>query len=391
MAANLSLVKPDGTVTSQSCSGRIAHGYPEKYGVEVELLAPSGLDRRSLALAIASKLNGLVEPFFHLDSEPSHVEGKPIFYHLTQAFRVVKLSGETLVECLDDITLQDGLDKTTKAKTGWYRVLSDDIRLLRLIHRHIYPNAPIEESLTGIAELFGVTVDAAKGGVYRVADEAGASIALAAPLPGERERPCELVTSPLQADDTSALGLYLSTAEELGFEIPVEGATHFHFDGALFADPSMFLKVARFLHQYRLVLRRMMGTNLNCRRIGDWPHELLKLIQTDELLDLNWDDCRQRVAETSVTKYCDFNLRNLIFPSPDKHTLEIRMLPATLDSESLFRMLRCFHAIFASLHSQKAFEYRQFMEPTQQNAAGMLATLDMSADDKESLMSTFDR
>ena len=363
--------------------------YPEKYGVEVELLAPSGSDRRMLAQAIAVKLNGLVEPFFHLDSEPSRVKGKPIFYHLTQAFQVVDRSGEVLLQCLDDITLQEGLEKTTKPKDTWYRVLSDDIRLLRLAHRHINPHHPIEESLKAIAELFGVEVGAAKGGVYRVADETGASIALAAPLPGERERPCELVTSPLAANNTQPLQLYLGTANELGFEIPVEGATHFHFDGGFFSNPAIFLKTVRFFHQYRLVLRRMMGTNLNCRRIGDWPHELLELIKTDELLTLDWEECRKRVAETGIIKYCDFNIRNLIFNSPQKHTLEIRMLPATLDCDVLLRMLHCFNAIFSYLQIQEAFEHQRFMEPNLESAKRMLAGLNVSTTDKDALLNAF--
>ena len=389
MAANLYLVKPDSAEFLEQSSHEVLQGYPEKYGVEVELLAPSGLDRRALAQSIAVKLNGLVEPFFHLDSEPSYVKDKPVFYHLTQAFQVVDLSGEMLLQCLDDITLQEGLEKSTKPKEGWYRILSDDIRLLRLAHRHANPNDSIDKVLGSIACLFGVDVDAAKGGVYRVADEAGASIALAAPLPGERERPCELVTAPLAVNNTQALQLYLQMANELSFEIPVEGATHFHFDGAFFSNPSIFLKTVRFLHQYRLVLRRMMNTNLNCRRIGDWPHDFLELIKTDELLQLDWEDCRKRVAETGITKYCDFNLRNLIYTSPHKHTLEIRMLPATLDSEMLLRMLRCFNAIFLYLHNEESFEYQRFMEPNLQNANTMLAGLTLSVVDREALGAAF--
>lgn len=389
MVASLSLVQPDNDLPQHCPDSSVVRQQPEKFGVEVELLAPSGSDRKVLAQAIAVKLKGLVEPFFHLDSEPSRVEGKPIFYHLTQAFEVVSLSGEMLVQCLDDITIQNGLDKSTKPKAGWYRILSDDIRLLRLTHRHANANGSIDQSLQGIAELFGVGVEVAEGGVYRVADETGASIALAAPLPGERERPCELVTAPLAANNIEPLRIYLETARELGFEIPSEGATHFHFDGGFFNNPAMLLKTARFLHQYRLVLRRMMNTNLNCRRIGDWPHEFLELIKTDELLSLDWEACRERIAETGITKYCDFNIRNLIFNAPKKHTLEVRMLPATLSTGTLLRMLRCFNAIFAFLKKQDSFAYQRFMEPTQENALHMLDSLSLSLVDREALGSAF--
>lgn len=390
MTAHLCLVKSESVNALSIDAVETLPNCPEKYGVEVELLAPSGSDRRTLAQAIATKLNGVVEPFFHLDSEPSRVKDKPVFYHLTQAFKVLNVSGDVLLQCLDDITLQQGLVKSTEAKAGWYRILSDDIRLLRLARQQVNPHDSIEQSLTGIASLFGVDVDAAKGGVYRVADQAGASIALAAPLPGERERPCEMVTAPLAAHDTESLRVYLDTANELGFEIPEEGATHLHFDGAFFSEPSMFLKIARFLHQYRLVLRRMMNTNLNCRRIGDWPHEFLELIKTDELLALDWQACRERVAQTGITKYCDFNLRNLIFNSPDKHTLEIRMLPSVLDSEYLFRMLRCFNQIFIYLHGLVSFDYQRFMEPTPENAQTLLEALGLDEEDRIELMAAFD-
>lgn len=392
MSANLRLVSSEDTVAIRQVSDEVSSmAYPEKYGVEVELLAPAGLDRRMLARALASKLGGLVEPFFHLDSEPSRVQGKPVFYHLTQAFKVVSLSGEVLLQCLDDITLQKGLEKTAKPKAGWYRILSDDIRLLRLIHRHTNPTDPIEHSLDGTAALFGVEADATAGGVYRVADEAGVSVALAAPLPGERERACEIVTAPLAADDTSTLLMYLETAKEMGFTIPEEGATHIHFDGAFFANPSMFLKVARYLHQYRLVLRRMMGTNLNCQRIGDWSQDFLDLIKTDELLELEWSACQTRVAEAGLTKYCDFNLRNLIFNVQDKHTLEVRMLPASLNSDDLYRMLRCFNEIFSYLQSLDKFDYQGFMEPTHENAVALLKVLNLTDDDNVKLLAAFEK
>ena len=170
---------------------------PQKIGVEVELLAPKGSDRQKLAEAIAAEANGFVKAFFHLDSEPSKVKGKPVFYHLTQAFEVFDGYGQPLAHCLDDITIQNALEKKTKPRDGWYRILSDDVRFLRLVMEHADADGPIEQSLQKLAALFGVEPDAAAGGVYRVADKTGASIALAAPLPGERERPCEFVSMPL--------------------------------------------------------------------------------------------------------------------------------------------------------------------------------------------------
>ena len=87
--------------------------------------------------------------------------------------------------------------------------MSDEIRLLRLIARHSQADLPIAVSLQAVGELFGTQPQASAGGVYRLSDSTGASITLAAPLPGERERACELITAPLAADDHDTLALLL--------------------------------------------------------------------------------------------------------------------------------------------------------------------------------------
>ncbi len=356
---------------------------PQKIGVEVELLAPKGSDRKQLAEAIAAEDKGCVRAFFHLDSEPSKVKGKPIFYHLTQAFEVLDKTNQPVAHCLDDITIQNALEKTTKPRKGWYRILSDDVRFLRLTMQHANAGDPIEQSLKKLAELFGVEAEASEGGVYRVADNTGASIALAAPLPGERERPCELVTMPLSIDDTESLTMLLNCAQQLQFQIPEEGATHLHFDGKPFAEVSTFIKAARFLQEYRLVLRRLLGTNLNCRRIGDWPNEFLALIKTDELQDCDWQEFRKRLSKTSINKYCDFNLRNLIYDIPNKHTLEIRIFPSTLDSEYIYRAVRIFRAIFAYLSTLPRVPYVTAREPDLESVEGLFEKLALTSNDED--------
>lgn len=355
---------------------------PQKIGVEVELLAPEGSDRKLLAEAIAAEVNGHVRAFFHLDSEPSKVKGKPIFYHLTQAFEVLGENGQAIAHCLDDITIQNSLEKKTKPKSGWYRILSDDVRFLRLTMQHADASDPIEQSLQKLAELFGVEADASESGVYRVADNTGASIALAAPLPGERERPCELVTMPLSIDDTDSLSMLLNCAQKLQFQIPEEGATHLHFDGESFTSVKTFIKTARFLQEYRLVLRRLLGTNLNCRRISDWPKEFSEIIESDALQDLDWQEFRKRLSKTSINKYCDFNLRNLIYDIPNKHTLEIRILPSTLDSDYIYRAVRLFKAIFAYLSTVEMVPYVTAREPTLERLGGLLDKLALEGSDK---------
>lgn len=323
-----------------------------KVGVEVELLAPVGSSRRDLAEHLARHLNGSVRAFFHLDSEPSKVAGKPIFYHLTQGFEILDAAGAPVAHCIDDITLQNDLDKTTPPKPGWYRIVSDEVRLLRLIARHSEADMPLADALIKTGELFGTEPIASQGGVYRLGDLSGASIALAAPLPGERERACELVTAPMEASDRDTLPMLLEHARELGFLLPQEGATHIHFDAEPFCSAPALQKLVQALHPLRERLRAHLHTNPHCRRLAPWDETLLATINAEDFTALEWPDAQARIAKLSkqeLTKYCDFNIRNLIQNVPGKHTFEVRILPATLDATSIQSAIDLFQALFAAI------------------------------------------
>ena len=330
----------------------MSHAPCKTIGVEVELLAPVGGDRRQLAEYIAARVGGSVRPCFHIDSEPSKVKGKPIFYHLTQAFEVRDADDQLLVTCLDDITLQRDLNKSAKPKPGWYRILSDDVRLLRLLERHTDASATIEQCLAPLGTLFGTQPQTTPQGVYRLIDEWNASLAMAAPLPGERERPCELVTAPLAAEDRTTLPLLLGCAAELGFTLPNEGATHLHFDGKPFCSASGLVVTMNLLHAQRDTLRELVISNPYCRRLGPWPDALVEAVNQPDFLQLDWDQARQRLLALKPSKYVDFNIRNLANNLQHKHTLEIRNLPATLDSSRIFAAIDAFQALFAHTLNQ---------------------------------------
>ena len=104
-------------------------------GVEFELMAPPGTNRRDLACALAGP-GGTVTPVLHQDSEPSKVPGQPIFYNLTQGFAAHDVHGRRVAHTVDDITLQADLNPKTPPKPGWWRIVSDDRRVLHLARRH---------------------------------------------------------------------------------------------------------------------------------------------------------------------------------------------------------------------------------------------------------------
>ena len=315
-----------------------------KIGVEVELCAPRGLSRRDLALALAGA-DGTVTTVWHPQSEPAEVPGTPIFHNLTPGFDVRDRQGRLLARLVDDLTLQDDLDRQAAPKPGWYRIVSDDLRLLRLVARHADPTLPPERALRPLADLFGSALQPGPQGMVKLVDEAGASVALAAPLPGERERGCELITPPLEAGHGAALEALLAPARALGFQIPAEAAVHLHFDAAPLCDAGRVRGLVRLWEAHAEPLKALVGTNPRCRRLGAWPPNLRARVEAPDWLGLGWPEARAQLAALNLTKYCDLNLRNLALGTPDKHTVEVRVLPGAREAAPILEAAALFEAL----------------------------------------------
>jgi hypothetical protein len=298
-------------------------------GFELELLAPRGSSRRTLADALAQACGGQVQPVWHEDSEPSLVKRLGRFLHLTKGFAVLRSSGELLCTLVDDVTIVADLDPTTAALPGWYRVLTDDPRLLRLLARVSDPAGPLETALDGAASLWGTAVEQL-GKVWRL-DAVGATIALATPAGGERERPCEIVTPPLVEAHAAALEELLGPARDLGFAVPLEAAVHVHVDGAPFRDPAALANVVRLFADWREPLRELFGTNPRCRRLAPLPAELVEVVAGTPTSE----ELRDAAKRGGLTKFFDVNLTQLLRDDPIRDTIEIRILPGSMDTDEI--------------------------------------------------------
>jgi hypothetical protein len=303
-------------------------------GFEIELLAPAGSDRQVLADELAARCGGRVRRSFHTDSEPSTVPGVGVFRHLSPAFDVVDADGRPVARLVDDITLQ--ADRVPRppgpgpsGHRGWYRVLCDDARLLRLIERHADPDAPLRTVLDPVADLFGVHAEAI-GSAVRVDDTRGATVAVAMPLPAGRERPCEIITPPLSVDHADSLERLLGPARELGFTVPQEAAVHLHVDGAPFRRPEAFANLVRLFGHWREELWAALGTNPACRRLAPLPEALLDLVERPGFV---LADARS----VGLTKYADVNLTQLVTDRPVRDTVEVRILPGDVDGHAIVR------------------------------------------------------
>lgn len=301
-----------------------------RIGFEIELMAPAGVSRRTLALDLAARCGGRVRPVWHHDSEPSLVPGLGRFLHLTQGFEVVRADGEPLCLLVDDVTLVADLDPRAVPRPGWFRILSDDSRLLSLLARHSDPGGTIGAALDGTAQLWGSTVQR-HDAVYLLGDTDGTTIALAAPQGGERERPCEIVTPPLAADHHAALAELLGPAAELGFTVPVEAAVHLHFDGAPFRVAHALANVIRLFGWWREPLRTLLQTNPACRRLAPLPGPLMTAVAGVP----SYDELRAAADEGELTKFFDVNLTQLLSATPVRDTVEIRILPGAIDPDEI--------------------------------------------------------
>jgi len=309
-----------------------------RIGFEVELMAPPGRSRRTLGDDLAVRSGGHVRRVFHLDSEPSPVPGVEVFHHLTPGFEVFGAEGAPRALLVDDITITcAGAAGSTVPGPEWYRILCDDARLLRLVALHADPEASAQKVLDPVATLFRVPVQVLPQAL-RVDDAAGATVAVAVPLPPGRERVCEIVTPPLAAHHLQVLEGLLGPARELGFTVPAEAAVHLHVDGAPFRNPAAFANLVRLFGHWRSALWTVLGTNPACQRLGPLPEALLAMVDVDGGRPADgWAALQAAARATGVGKYHDVNVGGLLTDTPVRDTVEIRILPGSIDGAEIVR------------------------------------------------------
>ena len=306
-----------------------------KIGFELELMAPLGRSREDLAAALAEPCGGQVRRFFHPQGEPSKVSKTPFFENLTLGYAIEDVGGRRFAQCVDDLTLQEDLDSKAAPKPGWYRIVSDDSRLLQLTMQVSNPEDDVDTVLDPLGRLFGTSPEHGEGGMVRIADSTGKAVAIGAPLPGERERPCEIISRPITQNHLGEVENLLSYARHLDFFIPVEAATHIHFDAAPLRSAATFANLVMFLGIHSKTIRERFSTNPRCRRLGHWPEELFDIVTAHDFSSLKWDQAKERIREVELSKFCDFNLANMVYEPPGKHTFEVRILPMWMEAPKI--------------------------------------------------------
>ena len=183
--------------------------------------------------------------------------------------------------------------------------------------------------------------------IIRIEDEYQSSVVLGAPMPGERERVCEVVSGIIEAPTIRDLEKIIEPAQKLGFTIPVESATHIHFCARPLHHPRVLRNLIFLLHTYRWVLRDILQTNERCIRLGSWPEELFDVVGQQDFVHLSWKQAKIRLIQLPLTKFCDFNIKNLIHEFSSKNTFELRILPGLMEAKPVMNAIHLFSHIFA--------------------------------------------
>lgn len=345
-----------------------------KLGYEIELLAPLGQTRESIAESFAKKFQLNMKACFHRESEhlPGIQDLAP-YYCLTKGFELYNSSGWQL-RFINDMTIRESIDKSAPDLPQWFHILTDDIRFIDLILCHCDPTSKVDQILLPIAKIYNSQINNADG-IYSVSGNASKLICAAHSQMTDRNRICEIVTSPITDGHHLKLEEIIEQALSIGCIVPKEAAFHIHFDGLAFANTTSLLRLIRYFYIWSDVLKKIIPPNPNCTRLGDYNSQIIDYafnpLNEKKVFEQTVSDLKQ----LSPTKYCDFNFNNILIGNPDKFTIEVRAIPMILNAAAM-NAASDLYISFINFISTSDFTYSPLKkEPTSENVTELLQLL----------------
>lgn len=305
-----------------------------RVGLELELLAPFGVDRAAVARAIARRVRGRVEYGFKYWSEGLLPNGRPLC-HLSDAVRVVDARG-VLVTLVDDNTLRDGLPARPRARS---LCATDDLRLALLVERTCWSRRR-DERLAPLAALFG---GHAEGG--SAFDAYGHPLTVSLQAPVSWSRVCEFVTRPLEAraERRRVVALLLEVAAGLKLTVPAEAALHAHYDAGPWRSTRALRRLILEHAAHRDTWTARLSPNPRCQKLGPFPDELVRVARDGARVPFPTFAAALRLA--GARKEGDLNPLGVIEPFPRQPTLEVRCLPMSLSPDDVLASLEAAEAL----------------------------------------------
>jgi len=358
-----------------------------KCGYELELLAPLGETRHSIAHHLGKNYSCQPLAIFHRESDynPYYIHGKS-FYCLTRGFRLESPSGFWL-KVVNDMTISTQIDLENDDETDWFHLLADDIRLIDLIVSHCDPGASPQQVLTPIAELFQTTVDK-KDTLYQVSGPSGSLVCLAHHHFKDRNRICEIVTAPIETSHREVLYNIIHQVQEKGCTIPTEAAFHIHFDATDFCSSDRLLRLIRYFHVWSEIIKTLVPPNPHCQRLGPYTDEVVRYAFDRANDNKPWDEVVAALKGAGATKFCDFNFANILNGDPNKMTIEVRIIPMTFNVDALVAATVFFNQFLQSvIHTD--YDHTSDIFPAEpENIEALITELENWDDEPEDLHDT---
>ena len=309
-----------------------------RVGLELELLAPPGKTRLTLARALARRLGGRVEFGFKYHGAGFLPDGRPDC-RLTDAFRVVR-AGKCLATFVDDPTIVDDLGEASRPHAVFR---TDDVRLATWVERACWGSS-VKTALQPLRSEFSARRDAGQW-----VDPLGHPLLGLAEEPRERLRVCEVVLPPLRgAALEERLRLVCDAAKALGFAVPAEGAVHAHYDAKPFQRTRALRRLIVEWTKQRTSLLRVLKPNPRCRKLGPFSAEVLQVARAaDDAMPFSTFAAGLGLA--GLHRAVDLNVLGVVERFPKQPTVEVRCLPSTLEADETLARLARVEAFIATL------------------------------------------
>ena len=80
-------------------------------------------------------------------------------------------------------------------------------------------------------------------------------------------------------------------------------------------------------------------------------------MQASDFRSLKWYEAKKRLQKVGLTKYCDYNLFNLVESIKNKRTFEVRIFPVWLQGQTIMEAAGLFAAILKLATSPQPISY----------------------------------
>jgi hypothetical protein len=122
----------------------------------------------------------------------------------------------------------------------------------------------------------------------------------------------------------------------------------------------------------------LFRTNYKCIRLGRWHQSIFELVEKPWFPTLSWEQVKDEFKRLPLTKYCNYNLINIIHDIQEKPTFEVRILPSTLDPFEITCAASVIETLLLMARSSMSYRQTLPISTNKENIDQFLTTLNIS-------------